>query len=220
MRRTLLHAICLLVIAIPVTGNAQTGTFTLEDVMSAPFPTELVASPSGARIAWVFNMRGARNIWIADNPSTKARQLTSYAGDDGQEVAELQFTPDAASIVYVRGGSTNRQGENPNPQSNPAGAEQAIWMISTSGGSPRRIGEGNSIAVSPSENAAAFIRRNEVWSARLDGSSEPQRLLRVRGSARNLRWANKNATAAGHLQRRRWNDNPRTIVSSSQFGRR
>ena len=40
-------------------------TFTLEQVLSAPFPSELVAAPGGGKVAWLLNERGARNIWIA-----------------------------------------------------------------------------------------------------------------------------------------------------------
>jgi len=38
---------------------------TLELILGAPFPAELTAAPTKGCVAWVFNARGARNLWIA-----------------------------------------------------------------------------------------------------------------------------------------------------------
>ena len=46
--------------------------------LSAPFPTGLTGSPTGNAIAWVFNNKGERNIYIAEAPLYKAHQLTHY----------------------------------------------------------------------------------------------------------------------------------------------
>ena len=86
---------------------AARGSFTLEQVMSSPFPTELLTSPSGGRVAWVFDARGVRNIWMAEpggGGGYLSRQLTRYTQDDGQEIGELTWTPDGRAILYVRGG--------------------------------------------------------------------------------------------------------------------
>src|SRR5687768_14089295 len=82
---------------------AQTGP-TLEQILSTPFPTELLASPAGGKIAWVQNTRGVRNIWLAGPPDYCGRQVTRYDKDDGQAIAGLEWTPDAKTLVYVRGG--------------------------------------------------------------------------------------------------------------------
>src|SRR5689334_17885431 len=70
---------------------AQTSaqSFTLEQVMSSPFPSELVVSKRGDRLAWAFDAEGKRNIWVADGPAWAARQLTHYDADDGQELTDL-----------------------------------------------------------------------------------------------------------------------------------
>ena len=102
----------------PLAARAQSprGPFTLEQILSAPFPTDLTASPSGGSVAWVFNTRGARNIWVAEPPGRKGRPLTTFNEDDGQEISDLSFAPDGKSIVFVRGGDANREGEIPNPE--------------------------------------------------------------------------------------------------------
>src|SRR6185436_21147462 len=73
--------------------------FTLEQVMSSPFPSDLVASPQGDKVAWVFDAEGKRNIWIAESPGFKGRQLTRYNADDGQEITEPVFSPDGNWIA-------------------------------------------------------------------------------------------------------------------------
>jgi hypothetical protein len=52
----------------PATVAAQDAPFTMEQVKSYPFPTELAASPSGARIAWALNEEGRRNLYVAEGP--------------------------------------------------------------------------------------------------------------------------------------------------------
>src|SRR5947207_1885208 len=82
---------------------AQQRSFTIEQALSAPFPDELVAAPAGGALAWVLNAQGVRNIWIATGPDYQGRAVTSYKEDDGQEIGELAWTPDARALVYVSG---------------------------------------------------------------------------------------------------------------------
>src|SRR5271165_2285486 len=97
MRRILLATFVL-------ASSAAAGSFTLEQVLSAPFPSESIAAPGGGKVAWLLNERGARNVWMAAAPDYKGVRLTSYTGDDGADVGQLQWTPDGNSVVYVRGG--------------------------------------------------------------------------------------------------------------------
>src|SRR5215510_4975716 len=107
------------VLTFGMRGNAQ--SFTLEQVMSSPFPSDLTVSKRGDRIAWAFDAEGRRNIWVAEAPSFAARQLTHYTVDDGQELSDLLFSPGGNTIAYVRGGGENQAGEVPNPTSDPEG---------------------------------------------------------------------------------------------------
>jgi hypothetical protein len=66
-------------------------------------------------VAWVRNQKGARNIWIAEAPAYKGRKLTNYPDDDGQEIAQLAWTPHGRSLVFVRGGDFEMQRDNPTP---------------------------------------------------------------------------------------------------------
>ncbi|HXB20572.1 MAG TPA: hypothetical protein VNV88_04275, partial [Candidatus Solibacter sp.] len=77
-----------------VTVSAQNHSFTLEQVMSSPFPSDLTAARQAPRIAWVFDSKGERNVWTADAPGFEARQVTHYQGDDGQQIVSVRLTPD------------------------------------------------------------------------------------------------------------------------------
>jgi len=109
--------------------------------------------------------------------------------DDGQEVSALQFTPNGASVVYVRGGAPSRAGEIPNPTSDVAGEQQAVWVAPVAGGEPRELGQGSGPAVSPKGDVVVFLRHGDVWSASLRDSTEASRLFEARGSQRALTWS-------------------------------
>jgi dipeptidyl aminopeptidase/acylaminoacyl peptidase len=177
-------------IALPAAAAVPAkAAFTLDQVLSAPFPADLTAAPNGAAVAWVFNDRGARNIWIAEPPDYTGRRLTGYLEDDGQEISDLAFTPEGKSIVFVRGSGANRRGEFPNPLSRPEGVEQDVVVVALSGGAPRRLAEGRSPAVSPKGDHVAFILKDQVWSVPLDGSEKPVQLFKARGDEGGLRWS-------------------------------
>jgi len=162
--------------------------FTLEQILSAPFPSDLTAAKNSNRVAWVFDQQGKRNIWVAQGPGFAARQLTKYNDDDGQELTELDFSTDANALVYVRGGGKNAAGQVPNPTSNPAGAEQAVWTIAWSGGGdPKRVDAGHSPDIS-SRGTVAYVKDGQVWLAPLDVSGKPQQLV-VRGQNFGPHWS-------------------------------
>ena len=180
-------AVTLLLVAASQATSLPPPPFTLEQFLSAPFPTELTAGPSGA-LAWVFNDRGARNVWIAEPPDYNGRRLTSFLADDGQEISDLAFSSDGKSLVFVRGGGANRRGEIPNPGSSAEGTEQAVFVAPASGGTPRRIGDGHAPAISP-KGIVAYVLKEQVWSAPLEGSEKPAQLFKGRGDDAALRWS-------------------------------
>ena len=98
--KLLIAAICLslLLLAAPI---ASTNDFTLEQVMSAPFPSDLITSAHGDKLAWVFYKEGKRNLWLAEAPAFKGRQLTRYNEDDGQEILQPVFSPDGKLIRFI-----------------------------------------------------------------------------------------------------------------------
>jgi len=185
------QAVALLVPVIAGVAVAR-GSSTLEQVMSSPFPTDFVASPMGGRVAWVFDARGVRNIWVAE-PSGgggyQSRQLTRYTLDDGQDVGELAWTPDGRGIAYVRGGDFENDGTYPSPASRPEGVEQDVWIVSVEGGSPRKLAEGHSPAVSPKGDSVVYIFKDQVWRVELAEGAKPEQLIHDKGKSSSLRWS-------------------------------
>lgn len=171
-------------------GWSQEKPFTLEQVMNFAFPTDLVAAKKTGGFAWVSNARGSRNIWVAEPPDFKGRQITNYTGDDGQDVGELEWSPDGKSILYTRGGDLEfPERSYPNAATNPAGVEQDVWMVSVSGGAPRKLSEGRSPAVSPDGKQVAFIFKDQIWSTGFDPQAKAAQLIHSEGRADSLRWS-------------------------------
>lgn len=188
------RAVCaLLLIGTGVTvGNAQSQGFTLDQALSAPFASDLVASPQGDRFAWAENQQGRRNLWIAEraaNGSYASKRLTLYDQDDGQEVYQIAWSPDAKNLVYVRGGDSEFPGKSdPNPSLLPGGVSQNVWLISVAGGDPYKLGDGYDPVVSPAGDQVAFISHGQIWIAGVE-SHKAAPLLHTRGEISKLGWA-------------------------------
>ena len=169
-------ALCAAAAFASVTGmSAQSQNFTLEQALSAPFASDLVASQRLGSFAWVENEQGKRNLWIATPDGSgkyASKQLTSYDQDDGQEMYQVAWTPDAEHLIYVRGGDSEFPGRpDPNPALAPDGVAQNIWLIAATGGEPRKLGEGYGPVVSPAGDQVAFLSHGQIWTADLSSDA-------------------------------------------------
>ncbi len=183
-------SVCLLLLSLSPSPIAAQDV-TIDALMAAPFPTELVAAPIGARFAWVQSVEGVRNIWVADGPDFRGRKITNYTVDDGQELTELTFTGDGSFVLFTRGEGPNRQGDSPNPALLPEGAEQAVWAVSVAGsGAPKRLGPGRLPAAAPHGARAAWVSRGQIWTIDLAAADAKGAQLRTtRGNAQQLTWS-------------------------------
>ena len=177
---------------------APPAAFSLQQVLSAPFPSGLIAAPASGRVAWIYNHRGARNLWIAEKDATGAmrgRAVTHYSGDDGIDMGELSWAPDGKAIVFTRGGALEG-GAPVNPLSLVSGPpEQAVWMVAINGGTPRRIGPGHSAKASPRGDVIAYILDGQIWTAPLSGGT-PVQMMHDRGEDSALTWSPDGARLA------------------------
>lgn len=174
-------AVAWVLAAFVLTGCAfSQQPFTLEQVMSAPFPDNLAIAKNSGRMAWVFNAKGVRNVWVADAPEFKARPVTHY-DMDGVPLASVRLTPDGKTVVYARGSETNRQGEVADPQHMATKPEQQVWAVDIDSNSAPRLlglmdcaGEGcEDIQISPDGQWAVWAARNNLWIAPVAGSGAP-----------------------------------------------
>jgi dipeptidyl aminopeptidase/acylaminoacyl peptidase len=191
-QRLLWPGLLVLFAASLVAATTAQQAVTLDALLATPFPSEIAAAPGGGHVAWVSNARGARNIWVASSPGFSPRQLTSYAGDEGQDITTLTWAPDARTLLFVRGGGANRAGEIPNPALSTQGAEQAIHAVdlrsATARPAPRKLANGNSPAVSRS-GQVVYLSRGQIWATNVTGTTKPAQLLTNRGNAQTLRWS-------------------------------
>jgi Tol biopolymer transport system component len=186
-----LFPLALILILSPlVRGNG----FSLKQVLSSPFPSDLIASKNGDKLAWVFDHQGKRNIWVAEAPAFKGRQLTRYDKDDGQEIAEPVFSPDGNWIAYVRGGPPNTEKEIPNPTSDPAGAKQEVWLVNTRTAATVRVGEGSSPMFSPRGDRVMLEREDHLWASTIPvggsgATGAPKKMFEIRGEVNSAAWS-------------------------------
>ena len=181
----------LALVAVASTPSSAAESFTIEQVMSAPYPTSLVAAADADRIAWAENERGARSLWTAVGPAFEPERLVFYEEDDGQAIGGLRLSPDGSMLVFGRGGAPNPAGEIPNPASLIEPTERALWSVSTSGGDPWRLAEGGGAVINPDGARALFARAGEVFEVPLasptgDEPVDATRLFKVRGGVGNL----------------------------------
>ena len=171
-------------------------SFTIEQVLSAPFPYGLTGASHAPRVAWVFGNKGERNVWVADAPDFVPRQVTHYTGDEGQQIASLRLSPNGKTIVYARGTELNKDGTSANPLTLTNMPKQQAWAVDVSGGDPRVLGdigcseEGcEDLQISPDSKTVAWPAKKHIWIASLDGKRKAEQLEELLGESDTPRWS-------------------------------
>ena len=197
MIRALVSTLALVAVT-SVVGSAQ-GPFSLEQIRSYPFPNELAASATGARIAWALNERGLRNLYVAEGPAFAPRRLTNYQSDDGQELTSVAVSANGQWVVYVRGGdhgSNWDDGLPVNPAFSPIPPKVQIWAVPFAGGEPKLLADGDEPVISPRSDQVAFTRGGQLYSVPIDGSAAAKPLFVARGSNGSAVWSPDGAALA------------------------
>ena len=178
----------LLVLFIFIVNNISAQT--IEDYLSPAFPTELTASKDGKTIAWVFNDKGSRNIYIAEAPLFNAKKITSYSGDDGIEINSVEFTPDGKQVVFIRGNGNNNNGEPANPAFLQTSTARNIWIIGKDGSGLRKIINAAYYKISPDGAKMVYTSAGQVWTISFtDTTAKAEKLFQSRGGQSQLRWS-------------------------------
>lgn len=166
-------------------------SFTMEQITSYPFPSELTASASGNKIAWAMNEKGLRNIYVAEAPDFVPRKITSFDKDDGQEITSLQFTADGNTLVFVRGGEHGSNWEynvGINPSQERLIPKVEIWHVPFGNGRAEMLAEGDEPVLSPDNQRIAYIKNRQVWTVSLQDKNTGQ-MFEIKGSVGNLSWS-------------------------------
>jgi hypothetical protein len=174
-------------------ARADSRPLTLAAMLGYPFQSDLAAAPRGDTIAWVRNVRGVRNVWMARGPDFTPRQVTHFEGDEGQELTQLTFSPDGAHLVWVRGGDHDANwpaegGLAPDPASTVESPTVTIWSASAPAWTPTKVADGDGPAIS-ARGVLAFVRDRQVWTAPIGGKGATERLFFDRGHDEQLAWS-------------------------------
>src|ERR1700742_4533429 len=170
----LMHAtksISLLALAVFATANiapalaARPADLTIEEVMQAPYPSSLIASTKSNSVAWVFDTKGCRNVWLSQGGH--ARAVTAYTLDDGFDIGDVALAPDASALAFVRGQSI--EDDTPANVTNSAdgAAPKEVFLVAASGGTPRKLGVGHSPSFSPDGTRLVFLDKGLILSTAL-----------------------------------------------------
>jgi Tol biopolymer transport system component len=192
--KTSLRCVAVVSVLLPVCCFAE--AFTIEQVLSAPFPSGLTTAAHAPRVAWIFDNKGERNIWVADAPDFVPRQVTRYTGDEGQLIASVRLSPDGKTIVYARGTESNKEGTSANPLSLAKMPKQQAWAVNLGGGEPRLLGdigcseEGcEDLQISPDSKTVVWPGKKHIWIAALDGKKKAEQLEELLGESDMARWS-------------------------------
>ena len=176
-------------LALLLTGGAAVAApapFTIEQVLSVPYPTELTAAPKGPMAAWVFDDKGVRNIWVGEAGKTiRSRPITTYTADDGHDLGDLAWSPDVRTVAYTRG-----QTLEDDAPANVAGAAagpmpREIWTVPVTGGAPRKIGNGHSPRFSPDGHLLIYLDKRQIMATDPTGGAAPKPLVVDEGGIRS-----------------------------------
>lgn len=180
-------------------GPASAQSFTLDEVMSAPFPDLLVAAREADVIAWISNDQGSRNVWVARGPEYGGRPVTSWAGDDGQELSGLELAPDGSYLIVRRGGAPNREGWTPTPAQDLDGAERVTLRVDLDRDTPSEPTEVEWGTLSPDGTRLARVAGGRIQlepvprtgaDAEADAEDPPPLVIaRPRSGAGQLTWS-------------------------------
>ncbi|WCT74778.1 prolyl oligopeptidase family serine peptidase [Sphingomonas naphthae] len=174
-------------IALTLAAPAAAAPDRLAETLALPVASGLTGAQDVARFAWIENAAGARNVWVADK-GRPARQVTAFAEDDGQQIYDLNLSPDGATLVFVRGGDGEFPDDGlPNTGLATATPKQQLFAMPATGGAAVAIGEGHQPVFSPDGGRIAFVRKGQLWLWQQGG--EARKLASVEGGIERLGWS-------------------------------
>ncbi|MEK6398713.1 MAG: S9 family peptidase, partial [Terriglobus sp.] len=162
--------------------------FTVADALSAPFMNQLTAAPAKSRVAWFVDDEGKRNVWAA-SPTEKARSLTHYTQDDGQDIDDITWSPDGERVAYTHG--TGPEGGEHPVAANPAHLQEDVQQrveIATWDGTVHVVGVGSKPVFSVDGKRVFYLHSGKVYAAEVaDATKQPEQLVIAEGRASQLR---------------------------------
>jgi len=173
-------AVLFLLTSIFATAQTRPPRFSIDQVLSPPFPYNLVAARTNDRIAWIENERGMRNVYTAVAPAFTPLRLTATTEDDGLDLRPLQISEDGSIVAYIRGhapgvgGESDTPGWIANPGLDPDGGKNEVWATSTKGDrKPWRVVEARNFTLSPDGKWVLYVKDGQIHRASADVPKPP-----------------------------------------------
>jgi dipeptidyl aminopeptidase/acylaminoacyl peptidase len=139
----------------------------------------------GNRVAWVLFEQGRRNIYLAAAPGWEGRKATSFDEDDGQEISQVVWSRDGATLYFSRGGDFEMGRDNPNPARSVVKPDQSIWALRMDGSAPKKLVVGSAPETCKNDDHVVFLKDGQIWEMAGDGSDSRQ-LVSLKGKASDL----------------------------------
>lgn len=160
--------------------------FSLQQVLSAPYASELTAAPAGDSFAWVEDAEGHHNLWVA-RAHSPGRQLTAFDHDDGLDILNMAWSPDGTLLAFTRSTENGPDGKPANPAHLQEVLQPHIWITPVAGPAPAApVVQGQSPLFSRDGHTLFFIREHSIWSLSLSPKGTPSLLVVDRGHASAL----------------------------------
>jgi dipeptidyl aminopeptidase/acylaminoacyl peptidase len=137
--------------------------FSLSSALGVPFVYAPVASGDRRSLAYVTREGMNRNIYFL-RIGAPARLIVNFPGDDGQELTTPAVSNTGGAVAFVRGATSN-------PTSLPDPPEAEVWIVSTKGGMPQRLGPGLAPAFSADDTQLTWSSGNAQFRASLTWSA-------------------------------------------------
>lgn len=167
--------------------------FELNEILDAPYVSELAGASQSERIAWVNYEKGVRNIWTATAPDFQPVQRTDYTEDDGQRVTGLVLTSDGRYLLFAKGNA-----EGANPTSDPTHPEIKINLIDLESGAITEMAAGNGAQISPDDSRFTYSKQGQLYLMDFpapnsvpveEDAGTPAPLFKSRGSIDSHAWS-------------------------------
>ncbi len=202
--------------------------FTLQQILSAPYANQLTAAPVGGLFAWVEDAEGRHNLWVGGK-DVPARELTHNTEDDGQDIRQLAWSPDARFIAYTYGAESGADGKPANPAhlQRPTPLTVIVQPVDA-GAKAVVVGEGRLPLFSHDGASLFYVREGQIWVActkdchpeRSEGPASPgaaqpwpHQLVFDRGAASSLTLSPDGNTLAFISRRREMNQPAHSYVA-------
>jgi dipeptidyl aminopeptidase/acylaminoacyl peptidase len=201
--------------------------FTLQQILSAPYASQLTAAPTGPLFAWTEDAEGRHNLFVGGK-DIPARQLTHNTEDDAQDISQLAWSPDAKFIAYTFGAPSGADGKPANPAHLQRPTPVQVIIQPVDGSAPTVVGEGRSPLFTRDRKNLLFTRAGQIFTLSFRSGAEesaspaspqnsPHQLVFDRGTASSLTLSPDGQTLAFISRRREANEPSHSFLALYTF---